>query len=77
MNSISNSQQPEEINTQNILIRLSDFIKFRLQLCPFEPTSVKLTFNSPKCPNMLRLLSHFYILQVTTLKSHPVELPKK
>jgi|GEM_PF-7021452 len=77
MNSISISQQPEEINAQNILIRLSDFIKFRLQFCPFEPTSVKLTFNSSKCTNILRLLRHFYILQVTTLKSQPIELPKK
>lgn len=68
MESFSIPQHPEEINAQNILIRLVDSIKFRFQLSALDLTTADFTFKLSEGGKSLGdLLTHIYKLQVATL----------
>lgn len=76
MDSISIPQHPEEINAQNILIRLVDSIKFRYQLSALDISTADFDFKlSEDGKSLGDLFTHIYKLQVATLTCfHPEHL---
>jgi hypothetical protein len=70
MDSFSIPPHPEEINAQNILIRLVDSIKFRFQLAILDLNIEDYDFKiNPTGKSLGELLVHIYKLQVTTLSA--------
>jgi hypothetical protein len=68
MDSFSIPPHPEEINAQNILVRLVDSIKFRFQLSVLDLTIADYDFKiNPTGKSLGELLTHIYKLQTTTL----------
>lgn len=76
MVSFSIPPHPEEINAQNILVRLVDTIKFRFQLSIMDLTVADYDYKiNPTGKSLGELLTHIYKLQVTTLTAlHPEHL---
>lgn len=68
MDSFSIPPHPEEINAQNILVRLVDTIKFRFQLAILDLTLPDYDFKiNPTGKSLGEILMHIYKLQATTL----------